>query len=170
MTIAFAKSTLPFGWMGNMTGGFPIIYKNQQWGTSEALFQSMRFEDPIIKEEIRNAKGGFEAKIVAKKYSDKMIVVPTSKEDLNNMEIVLTLKVEQNPSLRKRLLSTGDELIIENVTSRGLSGRNGFWGASNKTGEWVGENNLGKLWMKIRSKLQEKITDKSVIKEQNEKT
>lgn len=159
MTIAFTKSVLPFGWMGNMAGGYPISHEGKEWKSAEALFQSMRFADPAIQEEIRAAKNGFAAKIVAKQHPDKMIVVPMSEQDLSNMEVVLILKIEQHPKLREELLGTGDQLIVEDVTARGLGGRNGFWGASNKTGEWVGQNVLGKMWMKIRSKLQGKAVD-----------
>jgi predicted NAD-dependent protein-ADP-ribosyltransferase YbiA (DUF1768 family) len=79
-----------------------------------------------------------------------MIIEPMSEADLANMDIVLQLKIDQHPKLLEELLSTGEQLIVEDVTARGLGGRNGFWGASNKTGEWIGQNILGKKWMKIR--------------------
>ena len=31
-----------------------------------------------------------------------------------------------------------------------------FWGAALKDGQWVGENTLGKMWMKLREELKEK--------------
>ena len=31
-----------------------------------------------------------------------------------------------------------------------------FWGAVLKDGEWMGENLLGKLWMKLREELKQK--------------
>jgi predicted NAD-dependent protein-ADP-ribosyltransferase YbiA (DUF1768 family) len=71
MTIAFTKSILPFGWMGNMAGGFPITFENKVWLSAEALFQAMRFDDEAIKENLRLAKNGFAAKIVAKQNAEK---------------------------------------------------------------------------------------------------
>lgn len=136
-----------------MAGGYPISHGGKEWKSAEALFQSMRFDDPVIQEEIRAAKNGFAAKIVAKQNADKMIVAPMSEKDLEQMEVVLRLKIEQHAKLREELLATGDQLIVEDVTARGLGGRNGFWGASNKTGEWIGQNVLGKMWMKIRDSL-----------------
>lgn len=136
-----------------MAGGFPISHDGKEWKSAEALFQSMRFSDPEIQEQIRAAKNGFAAKIVAKQNTDKMIVVLMSEKDLEQMEVVLRLKIEQHIKLREELLATGDQLIVEDVTARGLGGRNGFWGASNKTGEWIGQNVLGKMWMKIRDSL-----------------
>jgi predicted NAD-dependent protein-ADP-ribosyltransferase YbiA (DUF1768 family) len=153
MTIAFTKSVLPFGWMGNMAGGYPITFNDKVWLSAEALFQSMRFDDEEIKDKIQKAKNGFVAKIVAKQNADKMIIEPMSEVDLANMDVVLQLKIDQHPKLRDELLSTGDQLIVEDVTARGLGGRNGFWGASNKTGEWIGQNVLGKKWMKIRERI-----------------
>jgi ribA/ribD-fused uncharacterized protein len=153
MPITFTKSKLPFGWMGNMAGGFLIQWNGKEWRTAEALFQALRFTDSEIQEEIRRERSPMAAKFVAKKHADKMIIQPTSPADLANMEVVVRAKLEQHPDLKKELLATGSETIIEDVTARGLSGRNGFWGAALKDGQWVGENNLGKIWMKLRDEL-----------------
>jgi predicted NAD-dependent protein-ADP-ribosyltransferase YbiA (DUF1768 family) len=53
------------------------------------------------------------------------------------MEMVLRLKLERHPDLKKQLFDTGDETIIEDCTKR-PSGK--FWGEVLKDGEWVGEN------------------------------
>jgi len=59
----------------------------------------------------------------------------------------LRLKVEQNPYVKKKLLETKDYLIVED------SPKDSFWGiGANRDGE----NQLGKLWMKIRKELREK--------------
>ena len=51
--IRFTKSSAPFGWMGNMSR-FTIVYGEQEWQSTEALFQALRFpEDSPIREEIR---------------------------------------------------------------------------------------------------------------------
>jgi ribA/ribD-fused uncharacterized protein len=157
--ITFNKSKDKNGWLGNMTGGFPIQWGGKEWRTAEALFQAFRFsghpDGPEIQEEIRLERSPMAAKFVAKKHTDKMVVEPTSSLDLQNMENVVRAKLEQHPQLKKELLATKDEVIIEDVTNRGLTGRNGFWGmAKNKiTGEWEGENHLGKIIMKIRDEL-----------------
>ena len=134
-----------------MAGGYPITDpEGKEWKSSEALFQAMRFSDDGIREEIRAAKNGFAAKIVAKKHPDKMTVEPLSDADLENMMDVLHFKIDQHPNLQAELLATGDQLIVEDVTARGLGGRNGFWGAALKNGTWEGQNILGKMWMEIR--------------------
>jgi len=150
--ITFTKVKLPFGWLGNMAG-FPLRYDDKDWRTPEALFQAYRFTDPAIREEIRLQRSPMGAKMVAKKNADKMTVTPTSAEDLALMEWVLRLKLEQHPQLKADLLATGDEIIIEDVSNRPSGGRHIFWGMSNASGSWVGDNALGKIWMKLREEL-----------------
>lgn len=58
------------------------------------------------------------------------------------MEHLLTLKFAQNPDLAQKLLNTGTMELIE-----GNTWGDRFWGVCNG----YGENNLGKLLMKIRS-------------------
>ena len=73
------------------------------------------------------------------------------------MRAILKLKVEQHPELMKLLVDTFPHEIVEDVTNRGLGGRNGFWGAAFKDGEWVGQNVLGKMWVSIRDEIMAEI-------------
>ena len=45
----------PNSWMRNLAR-YPITYSGQVWLTSAALFQLMRYDDPLVKEIIRNEK------------------------------------------------------------------------------------------------------------------
>jgi predicted NAD-dependent protein-ADP-ribosyltransferase YbiA (DUF1768 family) len=187
MTIAFTKTKLPFGWCSNMSG-HPIVDENGiEWRTAEHLFQAMRFSDPSIREDIRGHGSPMAAKIYAKQLVEKMTVVPQSEEDVANMLKILRLKIAQHPNLVESLLSTGDEVIIEDVSKR-PHGSGKFWGAALVAKEeptdgwdcphfdgikakdcpicqekdmdsifWEGENILGKLWMQIRSELRERM-------------
>jgi ribA/ribD-fused uncharacterized protein len=155
MAISFTKVDLPYGWCGNMAR-YPVEYSGKRWRTTEALFQALRFDDEAIREEIRATSSPMSAKWTAKKYIrlGRNIVVPQSEQDLGNMLLVLRLKLAQHPGLRQQLLDTGDEEIIEDCGKRqGGSGK--FWGAAFKDGRWVGENTLGKLWMRIREELRQ---------------
>jgi ribA/ribD-fused uncharacterized protein len=149
-TIAFTKVKLPYGWMGNMSP-HPITLVGVTWRSTEALFQAYRFElGSPIREEIRSQTSPMAAKMIAKREKDKMVIIPQSQEDLRLMETVLELKLDQHPHLRKELQATGDALIIEDCTKR-QHGSGLFWGAGLQTdGTWLGENHLGKLWMKLR--------------------
>ena len=90
--IAFTKTALPFGWLGNMSA-HPVTHQGKVFRTAEALFQALRFNDPDIIEQIRAAKSPMGAKMVAKRNKGKMVVAPGSAEDVKNMEAVLRLKV-----------------------------------------------------------------------------
>ncbi len=63
------------------------------------------------------------------------------------MEEVVRAKFNQNPHLATRLMATGQMPLVE-----GNDWNDTFWGVDVKTGK--GENNLGKILMKIRSELQ----------------
>lgn len=152
--VSFTKVALPNGWLGNMSP-FPIEFNGKIWRTSEALFQALRFKDEEIQEQIRLEKSPMGAKMVMKSHSESIILEKHGKKDLMNMKMCLKLKLAQHPSLVDLLLATGDAIIIEDVTKRGDSGGNLFWGAMEVENEegfhWVGNNALGKLWMEIRA-------------------
>jgi ribA/ribD-fused uncharacterized protein len=157
MPITFTAVKLPHGWLGNMAP-FPVKHDGKWWLTTEALFQALRFDDEAIKEEIRAITSPMgckmRAKKIAKEKPEKLVVERLSVQDLANMDIVLRLKLEQHPELKQKLLDTGDETIIEDCSNRsGGSGK--FWGAALKDGKWIGENMLGKMWMKLREELKQ---------------
>lgn len=151
MTIIIGKVKEQGGCWGNMAP-FPIEWGGKTFRTTEAVFQSMRFDDEEVIEAIRCEKSPMGAKFVAKRHKTKMVVEPMSPQDLDNMRICLRLKVEQHPDLAAELSATGDQLIVEDCTKR-QRGSGLFWGAALENGEWKGENWLGKLWMELRSEL-----------------
>ena len=148
VVIEFTKVDLPYGWLGNMYGS-PIHYNGKIWKTSEALFQALRFEDEGIRELIRNEKSPMGAKMKAKTNKDKMVVVPMSEGDVENMRMVVRLKFDQNPVLKSKLKISGDHVIIENIGSRNGE-RHLFWGMKKVDGEWIGSNVMGKILMEVR--------------------
>lgn len=149
-TIAFTKTKLPYGWMGNMSP-YPIKFGEDTYRTTEALFQALRFSDEAIKSLIREEKSPMGAKLTAKSRATHMTVEQLSTKDVQNMKMCLRLKLQQHPNLLIELLNTGDELIVEDVTKRGDRGCNLFWGAMLVGDEWVGKNVVGNLWMELRA-------------------
>lgn len=147
--ISFTKTSLPYGWLGNMSP-YPILYKKKEWRNTEALFQALRFSDENIRELIRQEKSPMSAKILAKSLTDKMYIQQLSDEDVGNMKLVTKLKIEQYPNLKKLLIETGDATIYEDVTKRGDKGSNLFWGAMRIDNHWQGLNILGNIWMEHR--------------------
>ncbi len=143
--IAFTKVNAPYGWMGNMSP-YAIKYNNKIWRTAEALFQSLRFDDPSIIDMLWQQSSPMAVKMKTKPLTDKMLFERGSEQDIANMKMVLKLKCEQHPNLALRLANTGDALIVEDVSNR----RQSIWGAKCVDGVWVGQNLLGKLWMELR--------------------
>ena len=115
--IIIRKVADPHGCWGNMAS-YPVVYRGKRYRTTEALFQSLRFDDEEVVEAIRAEKSPMGAKFVAKRHRAKMVVEPLSEQDLDNMRLCLRLKVEQHPELAEALLETGEELIVEDCTKR----------------------------------------------------
>jgi ribA/ribD-fused uncharacterized protein len=149
--IAFTKVALPFGELGNMSP-HRITYLGKRWKTAEALFQALRFEDEEIREELRSLASPMAVKMRTKRYRERMTIEPRSQQDLDNMRLVLRLKADQNPEVKRILLATKDNEIIEDCTNRNR-GSAKFWGAALVDGQWQGENWLGKLLMELRTKM-----------------
>jgi len=149
--IPFTKVALPFGWLGNMAP-YPVTYAGKAWRTTEALFQALRFEDESVREAIREKKSPMAAKMVAKARKSQMVVEPMGPADLDNMRLVLRLKLQAHPALKRELLATGGAQIVEDC-SRRPHGSVHFWGAALQEGQWVGKNWLGRLWMGLRDSL-----------------
>ena len=155
--ISFTKVSLPYGWLGNMAP-FPVVYQDQRWNTSEALFQALRFSDPEIKEIIRAQKSPMAAKMKAKAKGSRhlMVIEPCSPQDVENMRVCLELKFSQHPALRQQLIRTGIYDLVEDIGNR-RGARHLFWGAHRQNDEWIGTNTMGKLLMELREKLKNEL-------------
>jgi len=159
-TIAFTDRLKgePHNWLGTMSL-HPIMWQGTYYPTAEHLFQCLRLPVGCLHEAkvilaYRNPK---KARKYAKAQRYKFVVEPMSDFDVDNMRLVLTLKTEQYPELREKLVATGDDLLVKDCTHR-LSRTNLFWGAAliaqgTDNEEWVGKNMLGKTWMKVRESL-----------------
>lgn len=153
--ISFTKVALPYGWLGNMSP-HPVVYDSNNYKTTEALFQCMRFKRfPEVQKEIRECKSPMGAKMIAKKYKH-LLVKDDFKDDIVNMKLCLELKVQQHTQLKEQLLNTNNSILIEDCTKRSSSASALYWGAKwdKETQQWVGNNILGALWKEIRNKLQ----------------
>jgi predicted NAD-dependent protein-ADP-ribosyltransferase YbiA (DUF1768 family) len=94
------------------------------------------------------------AKMRTRTYRDRMTVAARSAQDVDNMRMVLQLKLRTHPLLGDLLSHTADAMIIEDCTRRSR-GSGLFWGAALVNGEWQGANVLGKLWMALRDRANE---------------
>ena len=124
---------------------FKVEWNGYLFSSVEEAYQAASFmgSDEELVEKIKKSHSVDEAQRIAYANRDKR------REDWDDvkvsiMEELLRLKIEQNPYVKKKLLQTEDYMIVED------SPKDDFWGwGPNRNGQ----NNLGKLWMKLREKL-----------------
>lgn len=130
---------------------FSLMWKGIRFPTSEAAYHWEKFPNsPSVQEAIAIAISAHEAFKIAER--NKALRRPdwdSVKVDI--MREILREKANQHEYVRRKLLATGDRELVEN------SWRDDFWGwGPNKDGK----NQLGKLWMEIRSQLSHPIERK----------
>jgi len=151
--LSFRKVDEPLGWLSNMSP-HPIRVDTIRYPTCEHFFQCMRFEAEGIRKIIRDQKSPMSAKMVAKKYLDRMVIPHRGEVDLDLMRTVLRIKMEFYPKLKRELIQQNPEsVVVEDCSKRGGESSK-FWGMKLTGNVWEGENWLGRLWMEFRSELQ----------------
>ena len=126
---------------------FSVVVDGVEYKTAEHAFQSIKFlkTNKDIAEEIRLCSSPFDARNLAHQYK------PFRRKDWKDvkydiMEKILYEKTIQNEYVRERLLATKGKKIVEDC---GVDDDKD-WGCGI---DGSGENNLGKIWMRIRDKL-----------------
>ena len=113
--------------------------------TAEHAYQAAKVESPDLKTRIKNCHTPAEAKDFFETYNIKPDPGWTTEKKLIVMEEILMIKFGgKEPLLTRALLATGDAALIE-----GNTWNDTFWGVCNNTGE----NNLGRILMKVREEL-----------------
>jgi ribA/ribD-fused uncharacterized protein len=121
------------------------MYQNIEYPTAEHAYQAAKLESPDLKTKIKNCPTPAEAKDFFETYQIKPGPGWTISKKLHIMEEILMIKFGgKDPLLTRALLATGDSELIE-----GNTWDDRFWGVCNHSGE----NNLGKILMKIREEL-----------------
>jgi ribA/ribD-fused uncharacterized protein len=126
---------------------FMINWKGKDWMTSEHAYQSEKFTDPEMQEEIRACRSAHTAFKLAQGLSK---ISPEKKRSdwdevkVGIMKEILLTKYAQHEYVRKKLKDSGTRELIED------SWRDDFWGWGEKKD---GRNQLGKLWMEIREEV-----------------
>ena len=126
---------------------FAITLWGRTWPTPEHAYQSAKFIDWYNKNIILNARSPVEAKELAQSMKEHQRGDLGSAMKLEFMEIVSRAMVEQHEYIHTMLLKTGNREIIED------SPTDSFWGTGP---DGKGYNHRGKIWMKIRTELQER--------------
>ena len=121
---------------------FKVEYDGYLYSSNEEAYQALGFIEsaPEIADKIKNSHSAHEAQKIAYENRDKRRA-DWDKVELSIMENLLRAKIKQNPYVLKKLLETKNYTIVED------SPKDNFWGWGE---DRKGENNLGKLWMKLR--------------------
>ena len=125
---------------------FGFIMNGEYFQTSEHAFQYLKFVDTNkeVAESIKKSFSPNDERSIAHENKASRLANWSDKKK-KKMEEVLKLKVEQNPIVKECLLNTKDYMIAECCVDEDTD-----WGVDNNN---QGENNLGKIWMKIRDEL-----------------
>ena len=93
-----------------------IVYQDKEYFTSEHLYQGLKHQHhPEIMELVRLADTPKEAKRIARSYP----MWPNWDEiKIDQMRLVISLKLEQNPKIKEKLIETGDAIIVERSSLR----------------------------------------------------
>lgn len=127
---------------------FKVEWNGHLYSSLEEAFQAASFmgSDDELVEMVKNSHSAHEAQKIAYANLSKQRKDWNTKS-LEVMEELLRLKIEQNPYVLKKLLETKNYYIVED------SPKDSFWGwGENRDGD----NNLGKLWMKLREEYRNK--------------
>lgn len=127
---------------------FKVEYEGYLYSSVEEAYQALGFKDTAfeIYEKIIHSYSAHEAQKIAYANKDKR------RKDWDNYKVklmteLLRCKIKQNPYVKKKLLQTKNYMIVED------SPKDSFWGWGE---DRKGNNQLGKLWMKLRAELQSK--------------
>jgi len=115
----------------------PVKVDGITYGSVEHYYQSMKGATEAIKSKIREAPTGYVAKEMAHALNGGDAVKLSPQEKIEVMRKAMLAKFLQNPDLGKKLLATGDSLLLED------SPNDMFWGLN-------GENWVGKLVTEAR--------------------
>ena len=123
----------------------PIEIDGISYGSAEAAFQAQKASTEEEKRKFSGLpphmakKAGRNISLDVERWNRRKIPV---------MQYVVTEKFVQNPELAEKLLATGNAVLVE-----GNTWNDRFWGVDLKTN--IGENNLGKILMRVREDLPE---------------
>lgn len=122
-----------------------VEYEGLEYCSVEAAFQAAKTLDIHTRKQFC-----YLTPSAAKKQGRKLDLRPDWEQVKKSIMLELVTKKFQDETLKKLLLSTCDEELVE-----GNTWHDTYWGVCNG----VGQNNLGKILMQIRKNLQKQLTE-----------
>jgi N-glycosidase YbiA len=117
-----------------------IVIEGLTWRTTEAFFQARKFPNSPLYRAIHQLRTPREAFQLAQD-NRQSVRADWQKVSVDVMFEAVFCKFSQHPHLKKLLLSTGNRELIEHTKN------DSFWGDG---GDGTGQNQLGKVLMKVR--------------------
>ena len=148
MPIEFYSTADEYGEFSNFAP-YPFTLDGKRWPTSEHYFQAQKFvgtKDEHYAEEIRKANSPM---IAARMGRSRKVKVRRDWEGVKDqvMRRAVLKKFETHADIRRLLLGTGDEKIVEATTD------DYYWGVGS---DGSGKNRLGQILMEVRAILRER--------------
>lgn len=147
MTIYFYKAWQPYGCFSNFSP-HPIEIEGVSWPTVEHYYQAQKFVgsvDEAIIPSIHTAPSPEKAAALGR--STCVQLRPDWElVKIDIMQAAVRQKFLTHASIRKVLLVTGDEILVEN------SPTDYFWGCG---ADYTGQNHLGKVLMSVREEIRQ---------------
>lgn len=119
-----------------------VLYEGRVWPSAEHAYQAAKTEDLVLRDMFLECQTAGDAKRLGRSIEPRSNW-PAMK--LAVMEDIVRAKFKGNEELKRRLLATGEEQLVE-----GNSWGDTFWGRYRREGE----NHLGQILMKVRKELQ----------------
>lgn len=128
-------------WLSNFSS-FAVYFGGRRFQTSEHAYQAQKFaKGSAIHHDVAEAMSAHEAMTLARQYKTAML---PAWDDVKRaiMKDIVAAKLSQHKYIQRKLRETGNRELIE------VSPIDAYWGwGPNKTGR----NELGKIWMELRS-------------------
>lgn len=139
MTIEFYSTRGEYGCFSNFSR-HAVKLKGKMWPTSEHYYQAQKFAGTRFEDKVRKTNNPAEA---ARMGRDRKLPMRKDWESVKVqvMHEIVYAKFTQHFQLKKLLLSTGDEKLVEHTEN------DSFWGDG---GDGSGKNMLGIVLMNIR--------------------
>ena len=147
-----------YKWLSNYNISNPFTYKDRKYISLEHAFNAQKNEDDDFKDLFTQGKETYIGDLpnLAKKTGNKTnmkkmkksFIKEWDKKQLEIMEDILRVYYDSNPDLKQKLINTGSNILIY----KGV-GVDSFWGVDKND---KGENNHGKILMKLREEFSSK--------------
>ncbi|TWU06519.1 NADAR family protein [Stieleria varia] len=118
--VVIRKVAEPRGWLSKMSP-HPIVYEGRKWWHAVALFQALRFasDDKEAREAVPEPRSPTKKKMIAKRFRARRVVAPLSDQDVENMGLCLRLKMDAHGGVRRKLIASGERLLVEDCSPWG---------------------------------------------------